>query len=154
MPQIINTSVASLNAQRNLNRTQGQLNVALQRISSGLRINSAKDDAAGVSISERLTSQIRGLNQASRNAADAISLAQTGEGALQQVTTALQRMRELAVQARNATNTDDNRAALDLEFQQLLSEVDRISEVTAFNGRNILDGSLSTSVFQVGANVG
>lgn len=154
MPQVINTNVSSLNAQRNLNRSQGQLAVSLQRISSGLRINSAKDDAAGLAISNRLTAQIRGLNQASRNAADAISLAQTGEGALQEITNALQRMRELSVQSRNSTNTSADRQSIDAEFQQLLSEVDRIAETTAFNGQNILDGSFGNAAFQVGANVG
>jgi flagellin len=154
MPQIINTNVASLNAQRNLNKSQGALQTSLQRLSSGLRINSAKDDAAGLAISDRMTAQIRGMNQASRNAADAISLAQTGEGALQEITNNLQRMRELAVQSRNATNTDADRASLDAEYQQLLAEVDRIATTTAFNGRKVLDGSLGSSVFQVGANVG
>ncbi len=154
MAQIINTNIASLNAQRNLNRTAGELATSLQRISSGLRINSAKDDAAGLAISDRMTAQIRGMNQAGRNAADAISLAQTGEGALQQMTNNLQRMRELSVQSRNATNTAADRASLDAEFQQLLSENDRVAQTTAFNGRKVLDGTLGTSVFQVGANVG
>ena len=154
MAQVINTNIASLNAQRNLNRSQGDLAVALQRISSGLRINSAKDDAAGLAISDRLTAQIRGLNQAARNAADAISLAQTGEGALQEITNSLQRMRELAVQSRNDTNTAADRQSIDQEFQQLLAEVDRVAQITAFNGRNVLDGSLGNSTFQVGANVG
>ncbi len=154
MAQIINTNIASLNAQRNLNRTAGDLATSLQRISSGLRINSAKDDAAGLAISDRMTAQIRGMNQATRNSADAISLAQTGEGALQQMTNNLQRMRELSVQSRNATNTSADRASLDAEFQQLLSENDRIAETTAFNGRKVLDGTLGSSVFQVGANVG
>ena len=154
MPQIINTNIASLNAQRNLNRTQGQLNVALQRISSGLRINSAKDDAAGLAITDRMTAQIRGLNQAARNASDAISLVQTGEGALQEVTNSLQRMRELAVQSRNATNTASDRQSLNDEFQQLSQEIDRIAQTTSFNGQKILDGTLGSVVFQVGANVG
>jgi flagellin len=154
MAQVINTNVLSLNAQRNLNRSQNDLGVAMQRIASGLRINSAKDDAAGLAISDRLTAQIRGMNQATRNAADAISLAQTGEGSLQEITNNLQRMRELSVQSRNATNTASDRQSLDAEFQQLLSEIDRLAETTAFNGRKILDGSLGASVFQVGANVG
>jgi flagellin len=144
----------SLNAQRNLNRTAGSLATALQRLSSGLRVNSAKDDAAGLAISDRMTSQIRGMNQAARNASDAVSLAQTGEGALQEITNNLQRMRELSVQSRNATNTDSDRKSLDAEFQQLLSEVDRLAQTTSFNGRNVLDGTLGSSDFQVGANVG
>ncbi|MCH9670894.1 MAG: flagellin [Gammaproteobacteria bacterium] len=154
MPQIVNTNIASLNAQRNLNRSQSELSLSLQRISSGLRVNSAKDDAAGLAIANRMTTQIRGFTQAARNAADAISLAQTGEGSLQEITNNLQRMRELAVQARNATNTDVDRQSLDSEFQQLLAEIDRVAQTTSFNGRKVLDGSLGTSVFQVGANVG
>ena len=154
MPQIVNTNIASLNAQRNLNRSQSELSISLQRISSGLRVNSARDDAAGLAIANRMTTQIRGFNQAARNAADAISLAQTGEGSLQEITNNLQRMRELAVQARNATNTDVDRQSLDSEFQQLLAEIDRVAQTTSFNGRKVLDGSLGTSVFQVGANVG
>lgn len=154
MPQIVNTNVLSLNAQKNLDRSSGTLATSLQRLSSGLRINSAKDDAAGLAIANRMSAQIRGANQAARNSSDAISLAQTGEGGLQELTNNLQRMRELAVQSRNATNTDNDRASLDAEFQQLLSEVDRVAQTTSFNGRNVLDGSLGTSVFQVGANVG
>ncbi|MEM7252297.1 MAG: flagellin [Pseudomonadota bacterium] len=154
MPQIVNTNIASLNAQRNLNRSQSELAISLQRISSGLRVNSAKDDAAGLAIANRMTTQIRGFAQAARNAADAISLAQTGEGSLQEMTNNLQRMRELAVQARNATNTDADRQSLDAEFQQLLAEIDRVAQTASFNGRKVLDGSLGTSVFQVGANVG
>ena len=154
MPQVINTNIQSLNAQRNLNKSQNSLGVSLQRLSSGLRINSAKDDAAGLAISNRMTAQIRGTNQAARNAADAISLAQTGEGGLQEITNNLQRMRELAIQSRNATNTASDRNSIDSEFQQLLQEVDRVAKTTSFNGRNVLDGSLGTSVFQVGANVG
>src|SRR3954453_21396770 len=119
MPQFINTNVSSLNAQRNLNMSQSSLATSLQRLSSGLRINSSKDDAAGLAISERMTAQIRGLNQAVRNANDGISLAQTAEGALAQVTNNLQRIRELAVQSRNATNSASDRAALDTEAQQL-----------------------------------
>jgi len=152
MPQIINTNVASLNAQRNLNTSQGQLATALQRLSSGLRINSAKDDAAGLAISERFTTQIRGLNQAVRNANDAISLSQTAEGALGEYGNILQRVRELAVQSANATNSSSDRAALNGEAQQLLQEMNRISTQTQFNGQNVLDGSFSSAQFQVGAN--
>jgi len=154
MPQIVNTNVASLNAQRNLNRSQDMLSTSLERISSGLRVNSARDDAAGLAISNRLSAQVRGFNQAARNAADAISLAQTGEGSLAEVTNNLQRMREIAVQSRNATNTIADRQSLDAEFQQLLAENDRIAQTTVFNGRNVLDGTLGSAVFQVGANVG
>ncbi len=154
MPQIINTNIASMNAQRNLNTSQSSLNQSLQRLSSGLRINSAKDDAAGLAISERMTSQIKGLNQASRNANDAISLAQTAEGALAEVTNNLQRIRELAVQSANSTNSAADRAALDQEVQQRLAEVDRAASQTAFNGLKILDGTFGTAAFQVGANVG
>jgi len=154
MPQIVNTNILSLNAQRNLDRSGKVLASAMQRLSSGFRINSAKDDAAGLAISNRMTAQIRGANQAARNASDAISLAQTGEGGLQEITNNLQRMRELAVQSRNATNTTSDRASLDAEFQQLLAEVDRVAQTTSFNGRNVLNGSLGNSVFQVGANVG
>jgi flagellin len=154
MPQVINTNIASLNAQRNLNTSQTALAVSLQRLSSGLRINSAKDDAAGLAISERFTTQIRGLSQASRNANDGISLAQTGEGALAEIAQNLQRVRELAVQAVNATNSDSDRAALDLEVQQRLAEIDRVAAQTSFNGRKILDGTFGSAVFQVGANVG
>jgi flagellin len=152
MPSIINTNVASLNAQRNLNTSQGQLATALQRLSSGLRINSAKDDAAGLAISERFTTQIRGLNQAVRNANDAISLSQTSEGALGEYGNILQRIRELSVQSANATNSSSDRAALNGEAQQLLQELTRISTQTQFNGQNVLDGSFSAAQFQVGAN--
>lgn len=154
MAQVINTNIASLNAQRNLNRSSEPLQTALKRISSGLRINSAKDDAAGLAIATRMSAQIRGLNQAARNANDAISLAQTAEGAMQEMESITQRMRELAVQSRNATNTSSDRTSLNSEFQQLNSELDRIASTTAFNGSNVLDGSMGTSVFQVGANVG
>ena len=154
MPQIINTNIASLNAQRNLNTSQTSLSQSLQRLSSGLRINSAKDDAAGLAISERFTTQIRGLNQASRNANDGISLAQTGEGALAELTQNLQRIRELAVQSANATNSASDRAALDLEVQQRLAEIDRVSSTTSFNGLKILNGTFGNASFQVGANVG
>ena len=154
MPQIINTNIASLNAQRNLNTSQSSLNVALQRLSSGLRINSAKDDAAGLGISDRMTTQIRGLNQAVRNSQDGISLAQTSESALGEITNNLQRIRELAVQSANATNSASDRAALDLEVQQRIAEVDRIASQTSFNGRKVLDGTFGSATFQVGANVG
>ncbi|QSP94455.1 flagellin [Marinobacter salinisoli] len=154
MPQIINTNIASLNAQRNLNATQSDANVALQRLSSGLRINSAKDDAAGLAISERFESQITGLNMAQRNANDGISLAQTTEGALDEITNNLQRIRELAVQSANASNSPSDRAALNAEVQERIAEINRISGQTSFNGLKILDGSLLTQTFQVGANAG
>ncbi len=154
MAQTINTNVASLNAQRNLNRSQGMLNQSLERLSTGLRINSAKDDAAGLAISERFTTQIRGLNQAVRNASDGISLAQTTESALAELTNNLQRIRELAVQSVNASNSASDRAALNAEVSQRIAEVDRISKQTNFNGVKVLDGSFGTAVFQVGANVG
>jgi flagellin len=154
MASVINTNVASLNAQRNLTMSQSSLATSLQRLSSGLRINSAKDDAAGLAISDRFTTQIRGLNQAARNANDAISLSQTAEGALGELSSNLQRIRELAVQAANATNSSSDRAALDLEVQQRLAEVERISTQTQFNGQKILDGTFGVAAFQVGANVG
>ena len=154
MSQTINTNIASLNAQHNLDRSQGSLQTSLQRLSSGLRINSAKDDAAGLAISDRFTTQIRGLGQAIRNANDGISLAQTGEGALGEVTNNLQRIRELAVQASNATNSASDRAAINLEVQQRLAEIDRSAGQTSFNGQKILDGSFGNATFQVGANAG
>ncbi|MGI9309783.1 MAG: flagellin [Gammaproteobacteria bacterium] len=154
MALTINTNVASLNAQRNLGRSQGLLNQSLERLSTGLRINSAKDDAAGLAISERFTTQIRGLNQAVRNANDGISLAQTAEGALAELNNNLQRIRELAVQSANATNSSSDRAALDQEVQQRLAEIDRIATQTAFNDQTLLDGSFGNASFQVGANVG
>ena len=154
MPQVINTNIASLNSQRNLNTSQTALATSLQRLSSGLRINSAKDDAAGLAIAERFTTQIRGLNQAARNANDGISLSQTAEGALGELTSNLQRIRELAVQAANSTNSSSDRAALDQEVQQRLAEVDRIASQTSFNGQKILDGTFGNATFQVGANVG
>jgi len=153
MPQIINTNIASLNAQRNLNKSQSANQTALQRLSSGLRINSAKDDAAGLAISTRFNSQIRGLNVAVRNAGDGISLAQTAEGALGTMNDNLQRIRELAVQSANATNSDVDRDALQAEVSQLLAEVSRTAEETDFNGRKLLDGSF-TATFQIGANAG
>ena len=152
MPQIINSNIASLTAQRNLNQSQNSLNVSLQRLSSGLRINSAKDDAAGLAISERFTSQIRGLNQAARNANDGISLAQTAEGALGSTGNSLQRIRELSLQSANSTNSASDRAALNAEVQQLLAEIQRVGQTTQFNGTNILDGSFQSAQFQVGAN--
>ena len=154
MPQTINTNVASLNAQRNLNASQNSLATSLQRLSSGLRINSAKDDAAGLAISQRFTAQINGLNTAARNANDGISLAQTAEGALGVITDNLQRIRELAVQSSNATNSSSDRAALQTEVGQLLNEIDRVADQTAFNGVKLIDGSFSGAVFQVGANAG
>jgi flagellin len=154
MALTINTNVMSLNAQRNLGKSQGSLNKSMERLSSGLRINSAKDDAAGLAISDRMTSQIRGLNQASRNANDGISLAQTAEGALQETTNILQRMRELAVQSANDTNTSSDRSSLQAEVTQLQSEIDRIAGTTTFNGQRLLDGSFSAATFQVGANAG
>lgn len=154
MPQVINTNISSLNAQRNLNMSQSALAVSLQRLSSGLRINSAKDDAAGLAISQRFTAQINGLNQAARNASDGISLAQTAEGALGEITNNLQRIRELAVQSRNATNSTTDRAALQTEAAQLRDEIQRVAASTAFNGVKLLDGSFTNAAFQVGANVG
>jgi len=156
MALTINTNVASLNAQRNLGKSQSSLSKSMQRLSSGLRINSAKDDAAGLAISDRMTSQIRGINQAVRNANDGISFAQTAEGALQETTNILQRMRELAVQSMNDTNTTNDRTSLNEEVTQLKSEIDRIANTTAFNGKKLLDGSFSTTgaTFQVGADVG
>lgn len=152
MPQVINTNVLSLNAQRNLGRSADTLATSLERLSSGLRINSAKDDAAGLAISDRMTSQIKGLNQAVRNANDAISLSQTAEGALQESTNILQRVRELSIQSANSTNAASDRAALNSEVNQLLSELDRIANTTAFNGLNLLDGSFTSQTFQVGAS--
>ncbi len=154
MAQVINTNIASLNAQRNLNGSQGDLRTSLERLSSGLRINSAKDDAAGLAIAERFTSQIRGLQQATRNANDGISFAQTAEGPLGTIGDALQRVRELAVQSANDTNSASDRQALNDEAQQLISEVNRVANSTEFNGQKILDGSRSDLVFQVGANAG
>lgn len=152
MPQVINSNVASLNTQRNLNMSQSAQATAIQRLSSGLRINSAKDDAAGLAISERFTSQIRGLNQAVRNANDGISLAQTAEGALQSGGDILQRVRELAVQSANASNSASDRQALQREVSQLVSELDRIAQTTEFNGQKLFDGTFGTQQFQVGAN--
>ena len=152
MAATINTNVASLTAQRNLGMSQASLNTSIQRLSSGLRINSAKDDAAGLAISERFTTQIRGLNQAVRNANDGISLAQVAEGALAGASNILQRVRELSVQSANASNSAGDRKAIQAEVGQLLSELDRISTTTEFNGQKLLDGSFGSATFQVGAN--
>lgn len=154
MAQSINTNVASLNAQRNLNRSSSTLATSLERLSTGLRINSAKDDAAGLAISERFTTQIRGLNQAVRNANDGISLSQTAESAIGELSNNLQRIRELAVQSANATNSASDRAALDAEAQQRINEIERIASQTSFNGLKVLDGTFGNAQFQVGANVG
>lgn len=151
MAMTINTNVFSLNAQRNTAATQNTLATAMQRLSSGLRVNSAKDDAAGLAIAERMNSQVRGMNVAMRNANDGISLAQTAEGALAKIGDALQRMRELAVQSANGTNNTDDRDNLDAEYQQLADEVDRIVGAAAFNDTALLDGSQATFTFQVGA---
>jgi len=150
----INTNIQSMNAQRNLSTSANSLSTSMQRLSSGLRVNSAKDDAAGLAISERMNSQVRGLNVAARNANDGISLAQTAEGALGKVGDMLQRMRELAVQASNATNGQSDRDALNAEVTQLKAEIQRVSEQTSFNGTKLLDGSFSSQQFQVGANAG
>lgn len=152
MASTINTNIASLNAQRNLTMSQGALSTSMQRLSSGLRINSAKDDAAGLAISERFTSQIKGLNQAVRNANDGISLAQTAEGGLSTASDILQRVRELAVQSANGTNSASDRASLQGETLQLTQELNRVANTTQFNGQNVLDGTLTNAQFQVGAN--
>jgi flagellin len=151
MPQVINTNVMSLNSQRNLNRSQDAMQVALQRLSSGLRVNSAKDDAAGLAIGERFTAQIRGLNQAARNAADGVSLAQTAEGALAEVADGLQRMRELAIQAANATNSSSDRTSLNDEMIAIQNEIKRVANATDFNGVKVLATAVSLK-FQIGAN--
>lgn len=152
MAQVINTNIFSLNAQRNLNTSSNKLATSLQRLSSGLRINSAKDDAAGLAIATRFTSQIRGLNQAIRNANDGISLAQTAEGALAESTNSLQRVRELALQSANSTNSSSDRRSLNAEASQLIAEIQRVAQTTQFNSQNVLDGSFSAAQFQVGAN--
>ena len=152
MGSTINTNIASLNAQRNLSMSQSSLSTSMQRLSSGLRVNSAKDDAAGLAIAERMNAQVRGMNVAVRNANDGISLAQTAEGALGKVSDSLQRMRELAVQARNATNTDADKDSLDKEFGELAKEIQRVLGGTTFNGKNILGTDSGTQAFQVGAN--
>ena len=152
MASTINTNVASLNAQRNLNASQSSLATSMQRLSSGLRINSAKDDAAGLAIAERMNAQVRGMNVAIRNANDGISLAQTAEGALSKVGDSLQRMRELAVQARNATNSSSDKDSLNKEFHELQSEITRVLGGTSFNGKKILGSDATTLTFQIGAN--
>ena len=152
MPAVINTNVASLTAQRNLTGSQSSLATSMQRLSSGLRINSAKDDAAGLAIAERMNAQVRGMNVAIRNANDGISLAQTAEGALSKVGDALQRMRELAVQARNSTNSSSDKDSLNKEFGELQSEITRVLGGTSFNGKKILGSDGTTLTFQIGAN--
>jgi len=152
MSQVINTNIPSLNAQRNLNGTQGSLNTAIQRLASGLRVNSAKDDAAGLAIASRMDAQARGMNVAVRNANDGISLAQVAEGALGKATDMLQRMRELAIQAANASNTATDRTSLDAEFRQLAEEIDRTLLSTRFNGQSMLAGGAGALSFQIGAN--
>ncbi|MHB8841658.1 MAG: flagellin N-terminal helical domain-containing protein [Candidatus Aquicultor sp.] len=154
MPLVINTNIQSLNAQRNLSKTLTPLQTAMQRLSSGLRINSAKDDAAGLAIAVRMDAQMKGLNQAVRNANDAVSLVQTAEGAIDEMTNAMQRIRELAVQSANASNTALDRSATDKEVQQLVQEIDRIATQTQFNNQTLLDGTLGSKAFQVGANAG
>ena len=154
MPQTINTNVSSLNAQRNLNTNQASLSVSMQRLSSGLRVNSAKDDAAGMAIAERMTAQVRGMNVAVRNANDGISMAQTAEGSLGKVSDSLQRMRELSVQAANATVTESDKDSLDKEFGELAKEIQRVLGATSFNGKKILAGDSGSQTFQVGANTG
>jgi flagellin len=151
---MINTNVASLNAQRNLTMNSASLGTSLQRLSSGLRVNNAKDDAAGLAIADRMNAQIKGINVAIRNANDGVSLAQTAEGALSTVTDVLQRMRELAVQAQNGSNGTSDRANLDTEYQQLSAEITRIATQTKFNGSAIVGASAGTQTFQVGANNG
>jgi len=151
VPQTINTNLVSLNAQRHLSTSQSQLATSMQRLSSGLRVNSAKDDAAGLAIAERMNTQVRGMNVAVRNANDGISMAQVGEGALGKVSDIFQRMRELAVQSANGTNTPADRASLNQEFMQLAQEATRTLGGTQFNGQNIL-ATTDTSIFQIGAN--
>ncbi|MBN4841573.1 flagellin FliC, partial [Citrobacter braakii] len=148
----VNTNIASLNTQRNLNNSSASLNTSLQRLSTGSRINSAKDDAAGLQIANRLTSQVNGLNVATKNANDGISLAQTAEGALGKIGDNLQRMRELAVQSRNATNSTGDRANLQKEFKELQDEIKRTVSNTSFNGTKLLNGSSGDLAIQVGAN--
>ena len=152
MPQTINTNLNSINSQRSLNGSQSALAVSMQRLSSGLRVNSAKDDAAGLAIAERMTSQVRGMNVAIRNANDGISMSQTAEGAMGKVSDSLQRMRELAVQAANATNSDSDKDSLDKEFGELSKEIQRVLGGTTFNGKNILGSDAGAYQFQVGAN--
>jgi flagellin len=155
MPSVINTNLLSMNAQRNTSVSQSSLTTSMQRLSSGLRVNSAKDDAAGLAIAERMNAQVKGMNVAVRNANDGISMAQTAEGALGKVGDSLQRMRELAVQARNSTNSSSDKDSLNQEYRQLASEIDRVLKGTTFNGKNILGSTGGTStgrIFQIGAN--
>ena len=154
MALTVNTNVTSLNVQKNLNKASDALSTSMTRLSSGLKINSAKDDAAGLQIATRMTSQIRGQTMAIKNANDGISIAQTAEGAMQEQTNILQRMRELAVQSRNDSNSSEDRDALNKEFTQMAAELTRIAESTNLNGKNLLDGSASTMTFQVGSNTG
>ncbi len=152
MSSVVNTNLVSLNSQRNLSMSQTSLTTAMQRLSSGLRVNSAKDDAAGLAISERMGAQVRGMNVAVRNANDAISLTQTAEGAMAKVGDSLQRMRELAVQARNSTNSDSDKDSLDKEFGELAKEIQRVIGGTTFNGKHVIGSDADTLTFQVGAN--
>ena len=152
MPQTINTNLTSLNAQRNLNSSQMSLSVAMQRLSSGLRVNSAKDDAAGLAIAERMNTQVRGMAVAMRNANDGISMAQVAEGALSKVGDALQRMRELALQSRNSTNSNSDKDSLNKEFVELQKEISRVIAGTSFNNKHILGADATTFTFQIGAN--
>src|SRR5579864_9516062 len=154
MSLVLNTNYSSLVAQNSLTSSAGSLATALQQLSSGLRINTAADDAAGYAISQGMTSQINGINQASRNANDGVSLAQTASGALQEITNDLQTMRDLAVESLNASNSATDRADLDAQFQQLKSDINSVATQTQFNGVNLLDGSFQGATFQVGANAG
>lgn len=154
MPSVINTNLASLNTQRNLTSSQSALATSIQRLSTGMRVNSARDDAAGLAIAERMNSQVRGLNVAARNANDGVSLAQTAEGSLGKIGDMVQRIRELAVQSSNATNSSDDRASLQSEVSQLKEEIDRVATTTNFNGTKLLDGSFTSAKFQVGSNAG
>lgn len=154
MPSVINTNLASLNTQRNLNSSQSALATSIQRLSTGMRVNSARDDAAGLAIAERMNSQVRGLNVAARNANDGVSLAQTAEGSLGKIGDMVQRIRELAVQSSNATNSADDRTSLQSEVAQLKEEIDRVATTTNFNGTKLLDGSFTSAKFQVGSNAG
>jgi flagellin len=154
MPSVINTNLSSLNTQRNLSASQATLSTSIQRLSTGMRVNSAKDDAAGLAIAERMSAQVRGLNTAARNANDGVSLAQTAEGSLGKIGDMVQRMRELAVQSSNATNSTTDRTALQAEVSQLKQEIDRVAQSTNFNGTKLLDGSFTSAKFQVGANAG
>ena len=153
MPQTINTNITSMNAQRNLDASQSSLSISMQRLSSGLRVNSAKDDAAGLAIAERMNAQVRGMNVAIRNANDGISLAQTAEGALSKVGEALQRMRELALQGRNASNSASDKDSLNKEFSELKAEIARVIGGTTFNGKHIIGSEAASLTFQIGANV-